>query len=282
MSVMPRSTAKHPFALSEIAQSFAGYRSAVNRDNIFGKQTGYNGEPWGGSFVEVCLRKLETSTGTSHIRPSFIRPVVALNFFSSTFPKRNLLTKVFFHAGSSGVARLLTLESLLVFYINSNGELQVGVSVKSDRFKEDGVLQAVCGEVSSGLARGPQESDGVYVRSLHVSEVVGFVRMSKILNNTYPGQLLTFRHEPLRAGDVNPAHSKHERTYVILLQEALSRATGEREFVRGVFDGKTRRALTAYAVQQGVYRESDIAKDDVLQGLLNKLGRDTGLWSSLT
>jgi hypothetical protein len=230
----------------------------------FARSVGYESEPWSGAFVESVFRECNVLVHPSS-RPSFVSPVDALLWFerrARVFRKPKRGDVVFFSNGSTTAS-----------------VLSVGFVTGVPGRRGDGAVLAVCGGASSGLPRGPQDADGVYVRFVFASEVVGFGRLR------WRGLSVGGESSPvIPVNPVNRLSTSHimasrrsgeKFSSIKLVQRALFFALGESEFTAGVLDVKTRRALAVFSRLCGVL---DNPAGDPRQDILDKLGSDSGLW----
>lgn len=231
----------------------------------FARSVGYESEPWSGAFVESVFRECNVLVHPSS-RPSFVSPVDALLWFerrARVFRKPKRGDVVFFSNGGSTAS-----------------VLSVGLVTATARRRGDGSVLAVCGEVSSGLPRGPQDADGVYVRSVFASEVVGFGRLRwrglSVTGETVHALTADNAVNRLSTSHIMSTRRSSEKfSSIKLMQRALFFALGESEFTAGVLDVKTRRALAVFSRLNGVL---DNPAGDPRQDILDKLGSDSGLW----
>lgn len=231
----------------ELARKFTGYRSHPNRESAFGRETGYPGQPWAGSYVHEVLRE------AGLLETALISTASALGWYSA----RN---RVFHENPEPGD---------LVFYAFPStgfiGAPHVGLVTETVLYTETGVFRAIEGETASGLSRGNQDSDGVFERTRYSTDVLGFVRPrapkpTDLRNLPDPSTVPVVR--PTNFGKRSPARERAATA----VQYALFDAIGTDTFEPGAWDGLTRSAFEAFLRSVGVYEEvGDLPSDVQLQ-----------------
>lgn len=227
----------------EQARKVTGYRSHPNRESAFGRDTGYPGQPWAGSYVHEVLRE------TGLLETAFISTASALAYFvkhNRVFTDNPQPGDVVFYAfGSTGPF----------------GQPHVGLVTETVNFANSGEFRALEGETASGLSRGNQDRDGVFERTRFSPDVVGFVRPrapkpQDLRNIPEPSELPTVR--PSNFSTRSPARARAATA----VQYALFEAIGVDNFAQGEWDGLTRSAFEAFLRTVGVYEEvGDLPSD---------------------
>jgi hypothetical protein len=214
------------------ALGYVGYQATGNRDNFFGKKLNMNGLPWDGMFIEVTAR--ESGIGREALPAMTYTPVALSQFISRerlyNKPKRGDI--MFFETSTDGDFGM--------------PHVAIVTEVNGSR------LRTVEGMTASGQPRRMDVEDGVYERTRHVSDAIGFGR---------PAFAMTARDSTdmsIIPTGVSLAHmrngSKHRN--VELLQLALRSATGVDGYVRGHFDDRTRLAYAKFQRQIGYPKSS--------------------------
>lgn len=233
----------------ELARKLTGYRSHPNRASVFGREVGYDGQPWAGSFLHETLRE------AGLLETSFISTTAALAWYT----KRN---RVFTENPRPGDIVFYAFPSVGTF-----AQPHVGLVSETVHYKETGEFRALEGETASGLSRGNQDSDGVFERNRYEPDVLGFVRPREPRPLDLTGlpdhsELITIR--PSNFSRRSPARSRATAA----VQLALFEATGAGKFIEGSWDGLTRSAFEQFLRTVGVYEEvGDLPSDLQLQAL---------------
>lgn len=196
----------------ERAETHLGYRARPNRDSVFGRKTGYNGQEWSGSFIEFVLIEERLTAGVA-----FVSTTAALSYFiregqTVSTPKRG---DIVFFAFSTD---------------NPLSQMHVGLVTDASKWRSTNSFRTIEGQVSPGTARGHDEEDGVYVRTRYGTDVLSFVRP---------------RYRP------RPAPAEQQLSKVSEVQTALASLVGARGMVKGKRDGQTRSALRRFQLETG-------------------------------
>jgi len=228
------------------AQSYNGYVSKEQRDNIFGERLGTNGLPWDGMFIDVVAREVGLPL------PVMSQTPVALSTFIKhgrlfQNPKRGDI--VFFETST----------------VSDYGVPHVGIVIDGKRWKTDGLITTIEGMTASPIQRQANGNNGVYERVRFCYEVLGFGRpfnpTDRFLRYKREGEsttLPTVSVAQLRFG------SKHKN--VQLVQLALNVVVDARQLERGIFDAKTRYAYAKFQRNLG-YAQSQATGDVDLKSL---------------
>lgn len=218
----------------ELARKLTGYRSHPNRESVFGRETGYPGQPWAGSFVHEVLRE------AGLLETAMISTTDALAWYMA----RNRVSTVDPQPGD------------IVFYaFPSTGEFSqphIGVVTETDRYKTTGEFRAVEGETGSGLSRGSRDRDGVFERLRYQPDVLGFVRPRE----PRPVSLVGIPEDVPTVRPTNFSRRSPLRgTATTAVQFAIFDITGFNKFAQGEWDGLTRSAFGEFLRTVGLYGE---------------------------
>lgn len=212
------------------AQSHLGYTASADGTNYFGERVGYNGKglPWDGAFIDVCARDSGLRLTACVYTPVALSRFLRSNRIYSR-PQRGDI--VFFETSTAA---------------REFGPPHVGIVTDASRFSTDGIFTTIEAQVSSGLPRGSNLQDGVYQRMRNSTEVLAFARPNFALStsgSTPPTSTVDL---------INPAQVRPTLRHksVILLQDALTDATGISGFNRGTMCAKTKAAYAFF--QRGI------------------------------
>jgi len=220
--------------LVEAASAYVGYTCKPGNISSFGAATGTNGLVWDGSFIDVIARE------SGLLLPAHVHTASALAVY--------MQTGRIFHVPKRG--------DIVFFAFSADDGLSaphVGVVTDTTAWRKHRVFKTIEAQVSSGVPKGPQETNGVYERTRHELDVIGFARprLRKISRDM----------KAARGGVpvVQPAHltkcmtvqksltaSPEMRRSVELVQVALAQEVRLRDADRGVFNPKTQAALAAF------------------------------------
>lgn len=208
----------------EQALSYNGYVSKPGRDNIFGERVNLNGQPWDGIFVDVVAREVGLRLPSHTYAPVALGEYLGSGFFHVR-PKRGDI--VFF----------------VMSTVSDFGVPHIGIVTDVSRWQADGIIETVEGMTASPLKRQANANDGVYVRTRHKFEVLGFGRpkfktASVVTNNVDGERLPVVVLAQVRNG------IKHRS--VEYVQLALGLVTGVKGLPRGHFDSRTKNAYAKF------------------------------------
>lgn len=241
-------------AIIELARKLTGYRSHPNRESAFGRDTGFPGQPWAGSFAHEALRE------SGLLETSLVSTAPALAWYLQR-------DRVFQENPQPGDLVFFAFTTTGVF-----GQPHVGLVSNVDRFKETGEFRAIEGETASGLNRGNQDSDGVFERVRYQPDVLGFVRPRE-------PRPLDLTNVPENVPVLRPSNfsksSPLRGTATTSVQYALFEVTGFDKFDPGVWDGLTKSAFDQFLRTVGFYdRVTDVPTAEHLEALsLATVGR---------
>jgi hypothetical protein len=247
---------------------------------------GYSGHdvPWDGAFIDCVAR----DAGLAGL-PSLVSTTAGLGELlarrrAASRPRRG---DVVFFSFSTAPARF--------------AGPHVGVVADGSRFRTTGAFTAVEAQVASGSPRAPDVADGIFVRRRSVHDVLAFCRpllfdaarpgstpvqtgasiTLRELSLTRPSSDTRLVQSALNAGLLKRRRADgHARSVGPGLLEAL-RADGHAAVpVTGVWDARTRAAFARF--QRSVGFVGPDASGDPEPAALARLGRDSGLWSSVS
>jgi hypothetical protein len=250
-------TEKTPKELRELfistAESYVGYTASADRLNIFGERLGSDGQPWDGAFIDVIARE----TGLS--LPSHTYVTVALAEYIG-----------------SGIFHVRPRRGDIVFFVTSTvmdfGSPHIGIVTDASRHAIDGTFETVEGMTSSGQPRGTNNTNGVYKRIRHQSEVIGYARPRFI---TVAPKEIPSTVPYVVTAQVKPG-IRHKNVEVVQL--ALAVVTGVRGLPRGHFDKRTQLAFAKFQRMIGVAPSLATGAPDLKS--LDALAEKTGLFKT--
>lgn len=156
------------------------------------------------------------------------------------------------------------------FPASGGGQMHVGLVTESAAWRRDGSFRAIEGQTLNPAPRAPRTEPGVFEHTRFVTDVIGFGRprtRKKPRRDRRPISAVP----RVRAADF--AYGKSSLA-TGLLQLALADQLGVQNFRRGMFDHKTRAALTAYQRRAGL-PPTGVADENSL----DSLGVDTGIFT---
>jgi hypothetical protein len=236
------------------AQSYEGYTANPDKTNVFGAQTGYNGTPWAGSYVDVIARE------SGILLPALVYPPAGLQVFERTRKIRR------FSKPQPGD---------LVFYaFPTDGDFSVphvGIVTDTEHYRTYGVFKALEGQTATGYARGNQAKNGVYTRIRYEMDVLAFVKVD--FHNT----VILEPNESAPTVSLAQVTSGKNPEAVEIVQTALASLGIGREFRRGTWNALMTSAYAAWQRQIGfVSPTGKPTMDDLL-----RLGRETGHFNAV-
>lgn len=206
-------------AVIDEAERWLGFRPAGNMSTPFGELAGYNGQTYAGMFIDYVFFKAGVLIPSCGYSPT------SLAEFTST-------RRVYKNPRPGDIA---------FFSFSVTGETygmpHVGLVVKTDRWRPDGLVQTIEGNVGSGLPKGDPGLTGVYSRVRSRHEVLGFCRprfRPAIFTLTGKAGTTTINVETVRPGRRNKS--------IGLVQTGLARTVGLGKVTVDMFDGETERA----------------------------------------
>lgn len=236
------------------ALEYVGYEAPTGMENIFGQRRGLNGKPWNGIFIDVVAVEAGVRLPVAHT--------------VSTVALADYLGRGFFHVRPKrGDIVFLQMSTASEF-----GSPHIGIVTDTSRHATDGIIQTVEGMTASGNQRQANTPTGVYVRTRHQSEVIGYGRPRYVTAS----QLVANLNAPTVSTAQVRKGMKHKS--VELVQLALTQVTGITRFQRGHFDTKTKLAYSKFQRDIGYIGIS--ASGDADFNSLKLLGELTGFFNA--
>jgi hypothetical protein len=238
------------------ARAHVGYRCRPGGLSEFGAQTGYQGHdiPWDGSFVDVVARTAGVQMPACVYTPS------GLAEFAYS-------RRVHFQPAPGDI----------VFYsfpaIGTFGAPHCGiVTGLGEDFVQTGRFFAIEAQVSSGLFRDNQYSNGVHERSRWIHETIAFGRPDF---KPRPG-----REVGVQTGNVfvrlSRARSGRRNSDIQAIQDALVLVAGLGAHTRGSWDQPSREAYARWQRMIGFVGSDATGQPD--PSSLARLGRESGVF----
>lgn len=184
------------------AKRWLGYKEGPNNRTVFGGRTGYQNQPWCGSFTDCVLKDAGVrKPGSSVWTPGGATAYQKAKRWYST-PKVG--DEAYFDFPNDGVDRI------------SHVEIVIGTS----RWKSHGEVTTIGGNTSSGMNGSQRNGDGVYQRTRYKRDIEGFGRpFYKVVATPAPKPAPKPAAQPLvRVRDVQPGK---RNSSVALVQKAL-------------------------------------------------------------
>jgi hypothetical protein len=238
------------------ALGYVGYETPNGTPvNTFNQRAGLDGKPWNGIFIDVVA-------GEAGVRLPVAHTV-------STVALAHYLGRGFFHVRP----RRGDIVFLQTSTASEFGSPHIGIVLDTKRHAIDGIIQTVEGMTASGLPKKAQTPNGVYVRTRHQTEVIGYARPKyKTASPLTPNE---------NAPEVAPAQVRSgiKHKSVVHVQLALSKVTGITGLPRGHFDAKTKLAYAKFQRDIGYVGAS--ASGDADYNSLKLLGELTGFFNAI-
>jgi len=263
----------------ENAQQHLGYTAEQLGRNKFGEKVGYNAQPWGGAFVDVCARdaglKIPAFTSTSAALAEFIR---SGNFSRSPEP---------------GSIAIYNFSSNVGHAADPFGQPHCGIVTDVREFQETGKFITIEGNTVGSTTH--QNKDGVYQKVRSINDVILFCLPQRPGSRTFNERLirildggrtklesdeLKFIEEAARVPqklEINKEIRPGDRNKKIeIIQLALGTVTDIRGAEPGRWDSVTTTACARYQRMIGYVGVDADGLPDV--NTLKRLARDTGLF----
>ena len=265
--------------LIKTAQRYLGYTAEQLGKNKFGAKVGYDSQPWGGAFIDVCAReaslKLPAFTSTSAALAEFIR---SGNFTRSPEP---------------GSIAIYNFSSNVGHAADPFGQPHCGVVTDVREFQQTGRFITVEGNTTGSTVH--QQKDGVYQKVRSINDVILFClpqrpgsrtfneRLIKLLDRgrtKFDGEDLKAIEETARVPqklEIQKEIKTGDRNKKIeIIQLALATVTDLRGAEPGKWDTVTAAACARYQRMVGYVGADADGLPDV--NTLKRLARDTGLF----
>jgi hypothetical protein len=236
------------------AERWLGFRPAGNSSTPFSEAAGYNGQTWAGMFIDYIFFNSGTVIPSCGYSPTGLAEFINKRRVYKN-PRPGDI--VFFSFAVTG---------------ESYGMPHVGLVVKTDRWKSDGLVQTIEGNVGSGLPKGDPGLTGVFSRVRSRHEVLGFGRPAfrpALLKKPTGVAGTTIALETVRPGRRNKS--------IGLVQTGLARTVGLGKVTVDMFDAETERAYAHWQRTVG-YVGNDARGIPDLRSL-RTLGDRTGLFT---
>jgi len=265
--------------LIKTAQRYLGYTAEQLGKNKFGAKVGYDSQPWGGAFIDVCAReaslKLPAFTSTSAALAEFIR---SGNFTRSPEP---------------GSIAIYNFSSNVGHAADPFGQPHCGVVTDVREFQQTGRFITVEGNTTGSTVH--QQKDGVYQKVRSINDVILFCLPQRPRSRTFNERLIKlldrgrtkFDGEDLKAIEetarvpqkleIQKEIKTGDRNKKIeIIQLALATVTDLRGAEPGKWDTVTAAACARYQRMVGYVGADADGLPDV--NTLKRLARDTGLF----
>ena len=208
------------------AASHVGYTSRPNRNNVYGERTGYNSQPWSGSFIDVVANATDVDI------PSLVYPTAALQLFMKT-------GRLYVTPKPGDIA---------FFAFPSTGHFNVqhvGIVEDVTGVTFNGSFKTIEAEISSGNPKAQDQRDSVHHRVRYLTDVVAFGRPNFQRSRL---NVAASAAEDLKLPIVNIARvlTWKPSMDIELIQRALAVTVDLRNARRGHWDAQTRSAFANF------------------------------------
>jgi hypothetical protein len=205
------------------AASHLGYRSHAGRVSFYGERNGYSGQPWSGSFIDYVAKVTDVDI------PSCVYPPAAAANF--------LRTGRLYVNPKPG--------DIVFFNFSTGGHFEmphVGIVIDVTGVTFNGSFKTIEANIDTGLAKGPQDRNGIFERTRYLTDVIAFGRPN-------------FSRSRLKEGDPDPSLPPVNLARVLslkpcldveLIQLALAEEVGLRNAKRGTYDAQTKSAFANF------------------------------------
>lgn len=240
-------------AIVDAARKQVGYRAQPERRSAFTDRTSHTGKPWNGVFIQRILRDV---FGTEP-EVNFVSTVTALGFYAQL---NGVRTKV----------RTARPGDIVFFNFATDPARwyeQPHVGVVTEVNRKTGAFRTVEGETGPGVPQGSQLVDGVFERTRHQSDVLGFVRPEpRKAASAASGEPARIKMSYFESNGKTVARA------VETVQIALNRVSPKLTFNRGKRDGVFKSALGVYARETGTVEN----RGEIAAPVLRRLADETG------
>ena len=246
---------------------------------MFGAKVGYDSQPWGGAFVDVCARDAGLKI------PSFVSTAAALAEF--------IRSGNFTRSPEPGSIAIYNFSSNVGHAADPFGQPHCGVVTDVREFHETGRFITVEGNTTGSTVH--QQKDGVYQKVRSINDVILFClpqragiqtfneRLIKLLDRgrtKFDGEDLKAIEETARVPqklEIQKEIKTGDRNKKIeIIQLALATVTDLRGAEPGKWDTVTAAACARYQRMVGYVGADADGLPDV--NTLKRLARDTGLF----
>jgi hypothetical protein len=212
------------------AASQVGYTARPNRNSFYGERTGYNSHPWSGSFIDVIAHSTDVDI------PSLVYPTAALQVFMKT--------------GRLHVTPKPGDIAFFAFPTEGHFDVQhVGIVEDVTGVTFNGSFKTIEANIDTGLAKGPQDRNGIFERTRYLTDVIGFGRPN--FRRTRMQLPAEGGPEDLQLSTKPVVNLARVLTWkpsmdVELIQIALAATSDLRNAKKGVFDAQTKSAFASF------------------------------------
>jgi hypothetical protein len=234
------------------AEAWLGYVAPPNGRTVFGERTGYDGNIWSGSFIDFVFKEAGVTIPSCVYSPSGLAE--------------------FYKAGR---VKMRPQPGDIVFFVFPTGETfgtpHVGLVADTSRYRTDGLVGTIEGNVNSGLPKSDTSVRGIFRRVRSQHEIIGFGRPTyrPVVKKASTGQRALVQLEHIRPGRRNIS--------VGLVQLALNKVTGSLgKITPDLFDGSTQHAYARWQRIIGYVGERANGVPD--EASLRLLGETTGIF----
>jgi hypothetical protein len=234
------------------AEAWLGYVAPPNGRTVFGERTGYDGNIWSGSFIDFVFKEAGVTIPSCVYSPSGLAE--------------------FYKAGR---VKMRPQPGDIVFFVFPTGETfgtpHVGLVADTSRYRTDGLVGTIEGNVNSGLPKSDTSVRGIFRRVRSQHEIIGFGRPTyrPVAKKASTGQRALVQLEHIRPGRRNIS--------VGLVQLALNKVTGSLgKITPDLFDGSTQHAYARWQRITGYVGERANGVPD--EASLRLLGETTGIF----
>jgi len=265
--------------LIKTAQRYLGYTAEQLGKNMFGAKVGYDSQPWGGAFIDVCARDAGLKI------PSFVSTAAALAEF--------IRSGNFTRSPEPGSIAIYNFSSNVGHAADPFGQPHCGVVTDVREFQETGRFITIEGNTTGSTVH--QQKDGVYQKVRSINDVILFClpqraglqtfneRLIKLLDRgrtKFDGEDLKTIEETARVPqklEIQKEIKTGDRNKKIeIIQLALATVTDLRGAEPGKWDMVTAAACARYQRMIGFVGVDADGLPDV--NTLKRLARDTGLF----
>lgn len=204
------------------AERWLGFQARAHNSTPFGELAGYDGQVWSGSFIDYVFFNaglvIPSCTQTGQGLGEFIKQ---RRVYKNPQPG----DIAFFNFATDG----------------RFGMMHIGLVKDTRRWKTDGLVQTIEGQVNSGLPKGDPAQTGVFERVRSKHDIICFARPAQ--NRLRPG--ISLKKQTGGLGKINAETVKPGRRNknIGLVQLALTKTVGLGHVTPDMFDSETQRAF---------------------------------------
>ncbi len=278
-----RKPKEDPAAAAELfiksATKYLGYTAEQLGKNVFGQKVGYDSQPWGGAFVDVCAREAGLNISSFVYTPAALAEFIRSGNFS--------------REPQPGAIAIYNFSSNVGHAADPFGMPHCGIVIDVREFSETGRFITVEGNTVGATTH--QQKDGVYQKVRSINEVVVFCQPLRAGSRTFNERLIAWMDQgrtKFDGEDVKTVHAAAADPQLLIIdkeirpgdrnrkieiiQLALATVTDLRGVQPGKWDAITAAACARYQRSIGyVGKEADGLPD---VNTLRRLAKDTGLF----